>query len=62
MPMTIEKAVENLTIELSAWPHKGTQDWYASVSLGIEALKHLEHERSLFTYPLYQLLPGETQD
>ena len=60
--MKISKAIEILTIELSAFPHKGTEDWYDSVKLGIEALKHHKKLRDAHPYSNYKILPGETKE
>lgn len=60
--MRIEKAIKILTIELGAWPHEGTEDWYDSVKLSIEALKRVLNSRVEPRYSSVDPLPGETND
>jgi len=60
--MNLPKAIEILTIELSAWPHKGTDDWYDAVQLGIEAMQRIVYSRSGGYEVFNHLLPSETDE
>ena len=60
--MNLEKAIEILTIELGAWPHKGTEDWYSAVALGIEAMRAVKHARKTGNWSWINELPGETKE
>lgn len=58
--MELAKAIEIFTIELSAWPHKGTEDWYDAIKLGKEAMERINRLRSDKHCPPSKLLPSET--
>ena len=60
--MKLNKAIEIFTIELNAYPHKGADDWYNAVRLGIEALKEIHRERIGEIPFIGERLPGETED
>ncbi len=59
--MTIDEAIKHLT----EWRDAGLTLLPAydleALKLGFEALKRIEQERGLHTYPAYKLLPGETK-
>ncbi len=60
--LTLDKAIKFNRDEVDALIDAGETATAQAVELGIEALKRLEQERALHTYPAYKPLPSETKE
>ena len=60
--MTIEKAIEVLTLEVTTNLDSGAEDFNAAVKLGIEALKRIQECRPADYMIKEDYLPGETEE
>lgn len=60
--MTLEKAIEILTLDLFENPKDPCCDLELATQLGIEALKRIKEQRSYRFSHMCRLLPEETKD
>lgn len=60
--MTLEKAIEILSLLSNAPDWVFDEENRNSIKLGIEALKRVRLNRQVTRYPYKTLLPGETED
>ena len=60
--MKLQKAGEDLQGRVYGQFNIGDTDDYEAMKLGIEALKRLEQNRTLYFMPSIKLLPGETEE
>lgn len=60
--MTIDKAIEILTIYMKGSDEAEPVDFDNSILLGIEALKRIKAERTGYETYAPDLLPGETEE
>ncbi len=58
--MTIDKAIEILTAYCKGSDEAEPVDFDDTVKLGLEALKRIQRQRSVFLPGEIELLPGET--
>ena len=62
MFITIEKAIEILTLMGTPNFNGHTEDILSARKLGIEALKYIKDQRADWLAQVFQELPGETKD
>lgn len=60
--MRIEKAIETLELEYSKREIPFDADYYDALCLGIEALKTIKAERTIYGFKRQGQLPGETKE
>lgn len=60
--MTLEKAIEELTIEREVATRTGRRSLYDALGIAIEALKSVKQDRALKLSGRLQPLPGETEE
>lgn len=60
--MTLEKAIELLQLDLDDPGSVPIEDLNQAQELGIEALKAIQLSRTVYTFEIYELLPGETEE
>ncbi len=60
--MTLEKAIEKLTLHFKGHTVKRDPDFFNACYLGIEAMKLIKSSREWNPTIPYKLLPGETKE
>lgn len=60
--MKLDKAIENLEGALADKWCPWSAELKQSIHLGIEALKNIKAERTIYSYKRHNRLPGETEE
>ena len=60
--MTLQKAIEILTIQSSSFAARNNPNHFNALKLGIEALKRVEAYKKAHVGLHYEPMPGETEE
>lgn len=60
--MKIDKAIEVLELSVTTGFYGDGTDFRDAKKLGIEALSYIKRSRVFPSYPINEILPGETKD